>query len=220
MPTWHSFVRRREFELVMQEFPSEKLFENALELGAGDGGQSETIAKYCRRLTCTELDEFGTNLIGAFSARNIPNVEYQLCDARDLSRFSDASFDFVFSSNMLEHVEGVEQCLRECARVLGPGGVMVHTMPSRYWKFWNTAVSVGVHRSRPQIHALSATHLEEWRVFGVSAWKRQFRNAGLVVTKVLGLPFYFGHGPSPRSLIKLGNALGWYGSVAYFSEKI
>jgi len=121
---------------------------------------------------------------------------------------------------MLEHVEGVQECLRECSRVLAPGGVMVHTMPSRHWKFWNTAVSVGVHRSRPQIHALSATHLEEWRVFGVSAWKRQFRNAGLVVTKVLGLPFYFGHGPSPRSLIKLGNALGWYGSVAYFSEKI
>lgn len=218
MASWHRFVRRREFECVMEALSPGKLFENALELGAGDGGQSETIAKYCQRLTCTELDTQGTNLIGAFEARNIPNVEYQLCDARDLSRFADGAFDFVFSSNMLEHVEGAERCLRESGRVLAPGGVMVHTMPSRYWKFWNSAVSLAIHRARPQIHALSSTHLAEWNAFGIASWRKQFAKAGLKVTKVLGLPFYFGHGPSPISLIKLGNALGWYGSVAYFVE--
>jgi ubiquinone/menaquinone biosynthesis C-methylase UbiE len=219
MASWHRFVRRREFECVMEALSPGQLFENALELGAGDGGQSETIAKYCRRLTCTELDTQGTNLIGAFEARNIPNVEYQLCDARDLSRFEDSAFDFVFSSNMLEHVEGAEQCLRECRRVLAPGGAMVHTMPSRHWKFWNAAVSLGVHRSAPQIHALSRTHWQEWQVFGVRSWKKRFRQAGLSVTKIRGLPFYFGHGPNPISLIKFGNAAGWYGSVAYFVEK-
>jgi SAM-dependent methyltransferase len=215
---WHRFVRRREFEMVMQGLPSGHIFDNALELGAGDGGQSETIAPFCRRLTCTELDTLGTNMIGAFEARNIPNVAYTLCDARDLSIFAEGSFDFVFSSNMLEHVDGVDRCLRECRRVLMPDGLMVHTMPSRHWKFWNTVVSVAIHRAPAQIHALSANHLEEWKDFGVGTWRRKFRAAGLEVTKMLGLPFYFGHGPRPQSLITLGNRLKWFGSVAYFAR--
>src|SRR5690606_32308252 len=40
---WHEMVRRREFEMLMEHLgrPS---FDHALELGAGDGGQSVTIA--------------------------------------------------------------------------------------------------------------------------------------------------------------------------------
>jgi ubiquinone/menaquinone biosynthesis C-methylase UbiE len=108
--------RRREIEMVMEAFPTGTRFRNALELGAGDGGQSDTIARFCDRLTCAEINNRG------FGARDLPNVTFQVLDARDLSGFGDSSFDFTFSSNMLEHVEGVNQCLGECRRVLAPNG--------------------------------------------------------------------------------------------------
>lgn len=212
---WHSFVRRREFEIVASFLPPGTLFNAALELGAGDGGQSEVIAPYCKHLTCTELLE-NNEAVGRFQARNIPNVSYELCDARDLSRFADDSFDFIFSSNMLEHVEGVDRCLAECRRVLRDGGVVVHTMPSRSWKIWNTVVCLVLRREVPPIHGTSPSHLREWCDFGVRRWKREFRKAGFDVDQAIGLPFYFGHGPRPRKLLLLGNRLRWKSSVAYF----
>ena len=212
---WHSFVRRREFEIVMSLLPPATRFSSALELGAGDGGQSEVIAPHCEHLTCTELLE-NNEAVGRFRARNLSNVTYELCDARDLSKFPDRSFDFIFSSNMLEHVEGVQRCLVECRRVLRSGGLMVHTMPSRDWKLWNTVVSLAIKRQRPPIHGTSASHVAEFLDFGVSRWRGEFRQAGFDVFQVAGLPFYFGHGPNPRKLLLLGNRLGWKSSVAYF----
>jgi hypothetical protein len=86
-------VRRREFEMVMEAFPLGTRFHNALELGAGDGGQSETIAGFCERLTCTEMNTRGNEMIGPFKARELPNVTFKLLDARDLSGFGEGTFD-------------------------------------------------------------------------------------------------------------------------------
>lgn len=41
----------------------------------------------------------------------------------------DASFDSALCTAVLEHLEEPEAALRECARVLKPGGVAIYTMP-------------------------------------------------------------------------------------------
>ena len=41
----------------------------------------------------------------------------------------DASFDFVFSNSVLEHIEDIEPVIAEVARLLRPGGVFVFTVP-------------------------------------------------------------------------------------------
>lgn len=46
--------------------------------------------------------------------------------------FEDASFDFVFSTSVFEHVKDHDAALAEIARVLKPGGVAIHTFPPRY----------------------------------------------------------------------------------------
>ncbi|MCA1831229.1 MAG: class I SAM-dependent methyltransferase [Actinobacteria bacterium] len=45
--------------------------------------------------------------------------------------YDDASFDFVFSETVIEHCYALDGMMRECARVLKPGGLSLHTFPSR-----------------------------------------------------------------------------------------
>jgi hypothetical protein len=47
--TWSEFVRRHEANIAFSLFPDDE-FSLALELGAGNGAQSVTIAKYCENL--------------------------------------------------------------------------------------------------------------------------------------------------------------------------
>jgi ubiquinone/menaquinone biosynthesis C-methylase UbiE len=105
LATWHEFVRRREAEMLFSLLPKRR-FGTALEIGAGDGGQSVTIAKYCDHLVCIEHAVDGNAIIGTFQSRDLPNVEYRLADAQDLSQFHDSSFDLIFSSNVLRACTG------------------------------------------------------------------------------------------------------------------
>jgi SAM-dependent methyltransferase len=60
-------------------------------------------------------------------------------------KYADKSFDFVFSDQVLEHVEGDPQrAIDECYRVLKPNGIAVHTTcfmnpvhgsPKDFWRF-------------------------------------------------------------------------------------
>jgi len=209
---WQKFVRETEFSLIAKTLNLN--VKKALELGAGDGGQSVVISQHCEHLVCTELAEYG-NRLGAFKARNIPNCEYKYVDATDLSQFPDQSFDLVYSSNMLEHVPNWQRVLFEANRVLRSGGVMIHVMPSRQWKFWYWFVSVFLKHEPPLIHGTESTHAKEFHAFGERVWEQKIESVCLNVIQKIRLPFYFGHGPSPLWLIKLGNTLGWSSSTAY-----
>lgn len=45
---------------------------------------------------------------------------------------ADASYDVVFTSNVLEHLEDPSTLFREVARVLKPGGVFINKTPNRF----------------------------------------------------------------------------------------
>jgi ubiquinone/menaquinone biosynthesis C-methylase UbiE len=211
---WHEFVRRREAQFAMQGI-NENYFKNALEIGAGNGGQSVVLAKFCRHLVCTEVDPLSHAWQGqTILERSLPNVEYRLCDAENLSDFGNECFDLIFSSNVLEHIGNIDVCLSECYRVLKPDGLMLHAMPSRCWKFFKVLLSPFALRV-PKIHGVSSTHWQEFMDFGRDRWIRLFSHHGFEVRHVKRFPFYFGHGPRFVSLLKLGNHLAWPGSYLY-----
>ena len=65
-------------------------------------------------------------------------------------QFPDETFDFIFSDQVLEHVEGdPQQAIDESWRVLRPGGIALHTTclinpihdaPNDYWRFTPAAL--------------------------------------------------------------------------------
>ncbi|HVU50352.1 MAG TPA: class I SAM-dependent methyltransferase [Polyangia bacterium] len=121
--------RRRECAAVFEGVPAGALGDG-LEIGGGDAFVASLVASHCRSLVTT--DSYRPRL--ATGAPALPvSVRRLVCDAAHLP-FKDASFDFVFSSSVLEHIRDRAPVYLELRRCLRPGGVMLHIMPSRTWK--------------------------------------------------------------------------------------
>lgn len=72
---------------------------------------------------------FFRHRVGSYATADIamPDVDHQ-ADLRKLP-FADASFDFVFASHVLEHIDDDAKALSEIRRVLAPGGIAVLPVP-------------------------------------------------------------------------------------------
>jgi len=109
-------------------------FGRVLELGCGSGVASLHLTDYADEVEATEVD------FGKVVVKDTPRVRFSQMDAQDMSRFADASFDLVFSSNVMEHISAIERCLAESRRVVRPGGYVVLTVPTNTWKAFSLAL--------------------------------------------------------------------------------
>ena len=83
---------------------------------------------------------------------SVTEANYPEHNIINLSAFTDASFDFVISDQVLEHVEGNPQLAFDTSmRVLKPGGIAVHPTcfinpihghPGDFWRFNNRQMVV------------------------------------------------------------------------------
>ena len=96
---------------------------DVLDVGSGDGAAAAALAPYCRSLTCIDTNQ---RLIAAARERleRHPNVRAQVADAHALP-FQDEAFDAVLIFHTLTYAEHPPRVLKECARVLRPGGRLV-----------------------------------------------------------------------------------------------
>lgn len=94
-----------------------------LELGAGWCDFSNLIE--AKRVVAMDLD-------GTVARAAAPHVLAEVGDCTDLSRFADESFDVVFASNLLEHLDRSQsdRLLDEAARVLRPTGRLILMQPN------------------------------------------------------------------------------------------
>ncbi|MBA7562401.1 Ubiquinone biosynthesis O-methyltransferase, mitochondrial [subsurface metagenome] len=125
-----AFIRKYEIDKIMEDI-CENHFDNALELGCGSGRYSKHLAFYCKKLTAIEYNE------RRLSAKNNEKITFIVGDAQDLSRFGDNEMDLIFSSNLIEHLSDIDRCLAECRRVVKTDGQIIHTVPTRTWKFFH-----------------------------------------------------------------------------------
>lgn len=128
-----SFERLRMFE-VAQVVPLLPPGGRLLDIGGGAGIQAKAFADAGMRVTSIDLASRPRPLAQVFEVRDY--------DGRAIP-FPDASFDAVYSSSVLEHVTDLRALLVETRRVLAPGGVAVHLVPGRAWRFWTLLAHYG-----------------------------------------------------------------------------
>lgn len=100
-----------------------------LEVGAGTGWQARTLSEQGHDVEAVDLADSNYAHERVWPIRNYDGVHLP---------FDDDQFDVVFSSNVLEHVERLQDLLREMRRVVKPGGYLVHVIPSATWRLWTT----------------------------------------------------------------------------------
>jgi len=98
-----------------------------LDVGCGIGGTSRFIGKHHPQWSITGISISPQQIRRATElavSQNTPNVKFECCDAMRMP-FPDASFDVVWSCESAEHMPDKASFLRECFRVLKPGGRFV-----------------------------------------------------------------------------------------------
>ena len=120
-------LRRAELKEVLPHLPAGR---RILEFGAGTGQQARTLAE-------SGFDVVAIDLVSSNYAKDriFPITEY---DGHRIP-LEDNSVDVVFSSNVLEHVENIDEILAELQRVLEPSGFALHIVPTTAWRFWSFA---------------------------------------------------------------------------------
>ena len=99
-----------------------------LDLGCGTGELARHLAATGLRVTGCDIS---ANMVGRAAAADAASAAewIQLDPGWQTLPFTAASFDAVVAASVLEYVRSPAAVLRECARVLRPGGVLLCTVP-------------------------------------------------------------------------------------------
>jgi ubiquinone/menaquinone biosynthesis C-methylase UbiE len=119
-------LREAECELVIAELRARNMDgASVVEIGGGTGWQARRLAEagYTVRSFDIASSDYRDD-------RVYPVEDY---DGRTIPA-ADASFDVAYSSNVLEHIAALEEFQAELARVLKPGGIAIHIVPSATWR--------------------------------------------------------------------------------------
>jgi SAM-dependent methyltransferase len=103
----------------------------ALDFGCGAGRLTQALAARFERSDGVDVSEAMVRLARSHN-RHGERCAYHLNTASDLGRFPDATFDFVYTTLVLQHMVPRLSTgyIRELVRVLHPDGVLVFQVPS------------------------------------------------------------------------------------------
>jgi ubiquinone/menaquinone biosynthesis C-methylase UbiE len=103
----------------------------ALDFGCGVGRLTQALANYSTEVCGVDIAPSMIRLAERYN-RHARNCKYYLNDRADLKFFDDASFDFIYTSLTLQHIEPAytKAYLKEFLRLLVPEGILVFNLPS------------------------------------------------------------------------------------------
>lgn len=99
-----------------------------LEIGCGGGQCSIAFARQGAVVVGVDFSDAQLEHAWRLAAHEGVAVSFAQGSAEDLGAFADDSWDMVFSVYAFQYIADMPRCLRECARVLRPGGRLVFSL--------------------------------------------------------------------------------------------
>jgi ubiquinone/menaquinone biosynthesis C-methylase UbiE len=116
-------------------------FSSALDFGCSVGGKCFSLRQKFPGIKVVGLDpdnlalQVGQAYADLMAASGEDNLPTFIAARGENLPFPDSAFDLITSVTVIEHVDDVEACIRETARVLAPGGYLILEAPNYLWPF-------------------------------------------------------------------------------------
>jgi len=133
--SWNEHVK------LIKQYPNSGDALSILDIGSGPGEPSCTLAAAFpnAKVTCTDVAPDMNEKAKARAEKKGVALSYGVCSGDDLSQFADDSFDYVVMNLALMFIPDRLKGLRECFRVLKPGGKVLSTC----WKTMSYMAAIG-----------------------------------------------------------------------------
>ncbi|MEE2526075.1 bifunctional 2-polyprenyl-6-hydroxyphenol methylase/3-demethylubiquinol 3-O-methyltransferase UbiG [Hyphobacterium sp. HN65] len=96
-----------------------------LDIGCGGGLIAEPMARLGASVTAVDAAEANIKTATVHAEEQGLEIDYRHGTAEQLLEEGDAQFDVVLNLEVVEHVANPDQFLKDCAKLLKPGGIMV-----------------------------------------------------------------------------------------------
>jgi len=130
--------QRKSFDHYFPGYDLKKLLagKKVLDLGCWCGGKSVSYAERwnVKNMFGLDINEYFIKAARLFSRqRENKNIEYDFrIGFSESLPYEDQTFDAIVTWDVLEHVKSVRDTLKECKRILKPGGMLFSIFPSYY----------------------------------------------------------------------------------------
>ncbi len=168
-PVRLGFIRDRALGRFGRDPGARRPFEGLrlLDIGCGGGLLSEPMARLGFEVTGVDASERNIGAAKAHAARVSLPINYLCTTAETLLAEESQPFDLILNMEVIEHVADPAGFLRDCSRLIAPGGLMIVATLNRTAKAMAMAV-------------IGAEHVLRWLPVGTHDWKKFIKPAEIL----------------------------------------
>lgn len=122
-----AFIREQALVRFGRDAKAIRPFEGLrlLDIGCGGGLLCEPMTRLGFQVTGVDASARNIGTASAHAAEQGLAIDYRASTAEDLLAAGEAPFDVVLNMEVIEHVADPRAYLRDCARLVAPGGLMI-----------------------------------------------------------------------------------------------
>ena len=160
-PVRLAFIREQALARFGRDRRARAPFEGLrlLDIGCGGGLLSEPMRRMGFAVTGVDASERNIGTASTHAAEMGLDIDYRCSTAEALVEAGEPPFDVVLNMEVIEHVADPGAYLRDCARLLAPGGLMIVATLNRTLKALALA-------------KLGAEYVLRWVPAGTHDWKK------------------------------------------------